>query len=166
MAAERSLNRFLWLRSWITRVRAAFLRSFGGLELASEVNISLSARLIPTVSGAIRIGDHTTIGPLALLWAGLPDGSIAPITIGERCFIGSNAVIGPGVTIGDGVVVGAGSVVLHSIPADCMIAGNPALIIRNEIGAGRFGRLPKVAETDYQRELEEVMRSLLRKVGR
>ena len=166
MAADRSLNRFTRLRLAVTRLRTWWLRTRGGLDLAREVDISLSARLVPAVPGAFRIGDQTTIGPLAILSAGLADGTIAPIAIGERCFIGGNALIAPGVTIGDGVVVAGGAVVLRNVPDDCMVAGNPARIVRKRIGAGRFGRLPKVEKTEYQQELEEVIRSLLRKVGR
>jgi acetyltransferase-like isoleucine patch superfamily enzyme len=53
------------------------------------------------------------------------------VTIGERCWIGMNSVILPGVILGDRTIVGAGSVVTHSFPEGyCVIAGNPAKIIR------------------------------------
>lgn len=54
----------------------------------------------------------------------------APIIIGDNCFIGMNSVILKGTTIGNNVVVGAGSVVSGTIPDNCIIAGNPAKIIR------------------------------------
>ncbi|HNI21049.1 MAG TPA: hypothetical protein PLS35_20200 [Nitrospira sp.] len=44
--------------------------------------------------------------------------------------MGGGAVILPGVTIGDRSVVGAGSVVVHSVPADCVAVGNPARVVR------------------------------------
>lgn len=53
------------------------------------------------------------------------------IIIGERCWIGMNSVILPGVILGSGTVVGAGSIVTHSFTqGDCVIAGNPAKIIK------------------------------------
>ncbi|HEY0334209.1 MAG TPA: acyltransferase [Stenotrophomonas sp.] len=41
--------------------------------------------------------------------------SIAPVSIGNHCWIGSNAVILKGVTLCDGVTIGAGAIVTRSI---------------------------------------------------
>ena len=38
-----------------------------------------------------------------------------------------------GVTVGDGAVVGAGSVVSHDVPPACLVAGNPAKVIREGV---------------------------------
>ncbi|KAA8810661.1 DapH/DapD/GlmU-related protein [Lactobacillus crispatus] len=54
---------------------------------------------------------------------------LGKVIIGNNCFIGLGAVILPGVTIGDNVIVGAGSIVTHDIPANTVIAGNPAKVI-------------------------------------
>ena len=54
----------------------------------------------------------------------------APILIGDDCFIGMNSIILKGTTIGNNVVVGAGSVVHGTFPDNCIIAGNPARIIK------------------------------------
>lgn len=37
-----------------------------------------------------------------------------------------------GVTAGDNVVVGAGCVVVHDVPANCTVVGNPARVIRQD----------------------------------
>ena len=50
----------------------------------------------------------------------------APVTIGDRVFIGANAVVMMGVTIGDEAVVGAGAVVSKDVPARTVVAGSPA----------------------------------------
>ncbi|WP_262316601.1 acyltransferase [Lacticaseibacillus parakribbianus] len=53
-----------------------------------------------------------------------------PIHIGKNCFIGCNALILKGTELGDGCVVGAGAVVSGKFEANCVIAGNPARVIR------------------------------------
>lgn len=53
-----------------------------------------------------------------------------PVTIGNNVWIGGQAVINPGVTIGDNSVIGAGSIVTKDVPANVVVAGNPARIIR------------------------------------
>lgn len=53
------------------------------------------------------------------------------IKIGDKCWIGMNSVVLPGVTLGTNTIVGAGSVVTKSfLEGHCIIAGNPAKIIR------------------------------------
>ena len=54
----------------------------------------------------------------------------APVKIGSDVMIGARSIILKGVTIGDRAVIGAGSVVTHSIPPDCIAAGNPCRVIR------------------------------------
>lgn len=54
------------------------------------------------------------------------------IQIGKNCWIGMNSVILPGVQLGNKTVVGAGSVVTKSfLQGNCVIAGNPARVLRN-----------------------------------
>lgn len=54
------------------------------------------------------------------------------ITIGNNVLIGSGVTILPGVTIGDGAVVAAGAVVTMDIPANMIVGGIPAKIIREK----------------------------------
>jgi maltose O-acetyltransferase len=53
-----------------------------------------------------------------------------PIVVGTNVWIAANVVIGPGVTIGDNSIIGAGSIVLNDVPANVVVAGNPARIVR------------------------------------
>jgi acetyltransferase-like isoleucine patch superfamily enzyme len=53
-----------------------------------------------------------------------------PVTIGDNVWIGMHAVILKGVEIGENSVVAAGAVVTKSVPANVVVAGNPANIVR------------------------------------
>ena len=67
-----------------------------------------------------------------------PDGSLqteadwtcVPTVVRKRASIGSNATIMCGVTIGEGALVGAGAVVTKDVPANTVVAGNPAKVLR------------------------------------
>lgn len=58
-------------------------------------------------------------------------GEAGETVIGNNVFIGMNSIILMGTKIGNNVIVGAGSVVSGEIPDNCVIAGNPAKIIRS-----------------------------------
>ncbi|MGK0384074.1 MAG: acetyltransferase-like isoleucine patch superfamily enzyme [Bacteroidia bacterium] len=53
------------------------------------------------------------------------------IEIGDNCWIGSKVTILDDVTIGEGCVIAAGSVITKNFPANSVIGGVPAKIIRN-----------------------------------
>ena len=53
-----------------------------------------------------------------------------PVIIGENVFIGCNCIVLKGATIGNNCVVGAGSVVSGKFEDNCIIAGNPAKVIK------------------------------------
>jgi acetyltransferase-like isoleucine patch superfamily enzyme len=54
-----------------------------------------------------------------------------PIHIGEGAWLASRSIVLPGVTIGKGAVVAAGAVVTRDVPADTLVAGVPARIVRH-----------------------------------
>ncbi len=53
-----------------------------------------------------------------------------PVTIGAGVWVGARAMILPGVTIGDGAVIAAGAVVTKDVPANTVVAGVPAAVVR------------------------------------
>lgn len=53
-----------------------------------------------------------------------------PVTIGHNVWIGGRAIINPGVTIGDNAVIASGAVVVKDVPANVVVGGNPARIIK------------------------------------
>ena len=88
----------------------------------------------------IEIGKNTFIGEEVIIrdtdeHSIIRDGykDTKSIKIGNNVWIGMRAMILKGVVIGDGAVVAAGSVVTKDVPNNCLVAGNPARIVRKSI---------------------------------
>jgi acetyltransferase-like isoleucine patch superfamily enzyme len=58
------------------------------------------------------------------------DWTVEPTLVKKGASIGSGATILSKVTIGERAIVGAGSVVTRDVPADTVVAGNPARVLR------------------------------------
>jgi len=58
------------------------------------------------------------------------EGRSEPIVIGDNTWIASRAIILKGVTIGEGCVIAAGAVVTKNVPPYSMVAGVPAVVVR------------------------------------
>ena len=88
----------------------------------------------------IEIGDNVFIGPSwgfytanhPLDYTNRNQGleKSLPIKIGDNCWFGANVSVMPGVTIGAGCVIAAGAVVTKDMPANSLIAGVPAKVIK------------------------------------
>ena len=56
---------------------------------------------------------------------------LSPVVIRKNAWIGANATILPGVTVGENAIVAAGAVVSKDMPANTIVGGVPAKIIRH-----------------------------------
>ncbi len=57
----------------------------------------------------------------------------SPVIIEDNVWVGSRAVILKGVTISQGSIVAANAVVTKDVPPNCIVAGNPAKLVRENI---------------------------------
>lgn len=98
-------------------------------EIRCRDRITIGANVSIAYGVLIQDSDYHTI----YNEDGTPKPQTLPITIGDGVWIGANAIILKGVTIGEGSVVAAGSIVTQSVPANTLIGGNPARIIKQNI---------------------------------
>ena len=66
---------------------------------------------------------------------------IAYPVVESDAWIGPHAIIA-GVKVGEGAIVGAGSVVTKDVPPHCVVAGNPARILRHDAYPDVLNRAP------------------------
>ena len=114
-----------------------------GAEIIIGENVGISGATI-NATRSIRIGDNVLIGSGCLItdtdshpinWHDRINNlnektANSPVVIEENVFIGARSIILKGVTIGRNSVIGAGSVVVKSIPENCIAGGNPAKVIK------------------------------------
>jgi acetyltransferase-like isoleucine patch superfamily enzyme len=106
------------------------------LVLGADVFVNMGCRFQD--AGGITIGDGTLVGHGSTIVtlnhavdpARRADMIPAPVVIGRKVWLGAAVTVVPGVTIGDGAIVGAGAVVTKDVPANAIVAGVPARLVR------------------------------------
>ena len=86
----------------------------------------------------VHVGHNAKIGRNCLIVAGAVIGGSAEI--GDCCYIGMNASIRNRVKIGKHVLIGAGAVVVDDIPDFDIVAGNPAISIKQRVKLSKDDR--------------------------
>lgn len=137
-------------------LRAAGVRIGAGSQIQGPISITgidvpyeqlsfgehtlVSGRLHVDLGASVTIGDGVRIGhDVSLLTVGHEIGSEAlrsgarqarPITVGNGAWLASRVIVLGGVSIGAGAIVAAGAVVTRAVPANTLVAGVPARVVR------------------------------------
>lgn len=125
------MRKLIW--NCLANLYPFWLKAIYQMEIGQNVRISYKATLDKSINPkGIRIGDNTWILAECVILSHDHCRSLKTDTIiGDNCIIGIRSIILPGIRIGDHVVVGAGSVVTKDVPDHCLVAGNPAKIIKS-----------------------------------
>jgi 2,3,4,5-tetrahydropyridine-2-carboxylate N-succinyltransferase/tetrahydrodipicolinate N-acetyltransferase len=82
------------------------------------------------LGGRATVGKHCHIGAGAVLAGVVEPASATPVIVEDGVLVGANAVVIEGVRVGANAVVAAGAVVVEDVPANAVVAGCPARIIK------------------------------------
>jgi sugar O-acyltransferase (sialic acid O-acetyltransferase NeuD family) len=118
-----------------TVARTATVGEGSVLNAAAVIGAATTIGRFVHVNRSASVGHHNVIEDYATLGPGcLLAGSVR---IGRGAFVGAGAVCAPEVGIGPDALVGAGAVVVSDVPAEAVVVGNPARVVRE--GAGGYG---------------------------
>jgi acetyltransferase-like isoleucine patch superfamily enzyme len=125
-----------------TSMKRFVLRGIYHMNISPSARISFGAYLDKTNPKDIHIGEESFVATgVIILTHDYCRSLYKKTSIGQQCFIGARSIILPGVSIGDHVIVGSGSVVTKDVKSNCIVAGNPAKIIKENINTTRYGKL-------------------------
>jgi serine O-acetyltransferase len=131
----------------LPRVIAAVSRAITGIEIHPAAKIGrglfIDHGMGVVIGETAELGDDVTLYQgVTLGGTGFATGKRHP-TVQDNVTIGSGAkLLGP-ITIGHGSKIGAGSVVIHDVPANSTVVGNPGHPVRVE------GRRPEGPDADW-----------------
>ena len=143
-----------------------------------EGSITIGDYVLASPGTRISASDEITIGDSVMMangvyitdsdWHGIYDrtarnATATPVHIGDNAWIGDHAVVLKGVTIGENSVVAARAVVTRDVPANVVVAGNPAKVVKELDPAQGFKtRADYFADPEQlERFFESVERDLL-----
>lgn len=110
----------------------------GRVTIGDACLMSPGARI--SASDEVTLGDGVMMANGAYItdsdWHGLYDridrgARVTPVKIGNNVWLGDHAKVLKGVTIGDNSVVAAGAVVTRDVPANVVVAGSPAVVVKH-----------------------------------
>ena len=112
------------------------------MDIHKTARMSFGTKLDKTNPKGVHIGEESYLASGAIVFSHDFSRNLHEDTyIGKRCFIGANAIIMCGIYVGDEVIVGSGAIVTKDVPSNCIVAGNPARIIKDGIKTKKFGQL-------------------------
>jgi 2,3,4,5-tetrahydropyridine-2,6-dicarboxylate N-acetyltransferase len=100
------------------------------INIGSVIGAGTMIDMNATLGGRATVGDNCHIGAGAVLAGVIEPPSAEPVVVEDGVVIGANAVVLEGVRIGKGAVVAAGAIVTKDVPANTVVGGTPARVLK------------------------------------
>ena len=149
----------------VPRVISQISRFLTGIEI--HPGAKLGPGLFIDHGAGVVIGETAEIGENVTIYQGVTLGGTGKETgkrhptVGNNVIIGADAQLLGSITLGDNVKVGAGSVVIHDVPPNSTVVGNPG---RPVITEGAKVGIPDIDYTHLPDPVAEAMKCLVRRV--
>jgi acetyltransferase-like isoleucine patch superfamily enzyme len=115
-------------------------------------HVGIFENTVINVNSPVTIGNDVGIGAEVMLWThgawldplnGFPY-DFGPITIGNNVWLPARSIMLPNTSIGDNTVIGIGSIITKNIPSNCMAAGTPCKVLRENVYPNPIGNESKI----------------------
>lgn len=150
---------------FIPRLISQFSRFVTGIEIHPGARIG-KGLFIDHGSGVV-IGETTEIGDNVTLYQGVTLGGTGKEkgkrhpTVGDNVVVGAGAKVLGGIEIGQSAKIGAGAIVIHPVPADSTVVGNPG---RPVLQGGQKIGIPDIDYTQLPDPIAEAMTCLIHRI--
>ena len=120
------------IRENVTIGKNAVIMMGAVINIGAEIGEGTMIDMGAVLGGRATVGKNCHVGAGAVLAGVIEPASAVPVIVEDDVLIGANAVVIEGVRIGKGAVVAAGAVVIEDVPANMVVAGCPARVIKEK----------------------------------
>ena len=120
------------IREQVTIGRNAVIMMGAIINIGAVIGEGTMIDMGAVLGGRATVGRHCHIGAGAVLAGVIEPASAVPVIVEDDVLVGANAVVIEGVHVGRGAVVAAGAVVIHDVEPNTVVAGCPAVKIKDK----------------------------------
>ena len=120
------------IREQVTIGKGAVIMMGAVINIGAVIGEGSMIDMGAILGGRATVGKNCHVGAGAVLAGVIEPASAKPVVIDDGVLIGANAVVIEGVHVGENAVVAAGAVVVDDVPANMVVAGCPARVIKEK----------------------------------